>query len=58
MAGNAFAQGDISLDFDLVPESPYYLGSEIEKIQINAFYPDGSRVPLENWDSRPYLNIS
>ena len=58
LVDGALAQGDISLDFDLVPEAPYYLGSEIEKIQINAFYSDGLRVPLENWGSRPYLNIS
>tara|TARA_Y100000310_G_scaffold345651_1_gene467735 strand:+ start:1566 stop:2258 length:693 start_codon:yes stop_codon:yes gene_type:complete len=43
LASNGFAI-DIEVDFELLPAEPYYLGSTIETIKINAFYTDGSRV--------------
>jgi len=51
-----FAPDQMSIDFELVPAPPYYLGSRIEKIIINTFYSDGSRVPAENFE-RAYLRI-
>jgi len=48
----------ISMDFSLFPTEPYSVGSRIEKVMIDAFYPDGSRVPLKNWQNTPSLEIN
>ncbi len=52
-----FMPVQIEMEFDLVPGSPYYLHTTIRKIKIDAFYPDGSRVPLENFERQPALRI-
>jgi len=54
----SLAPAEIGLDFELFPEPPYYVGSVVERIKINAFYPDGSRVPLANLERQPRLGIN
>ena len=39
---------EIDFDFELIPEGPYYLNSKIEKIKLNASYPNGTKLTAED----------
>ncbi|MFH1390895.1 MAG: hypothetical protein ABIH20_01145 [Candidatus Diapherotrites archaeon] len=41
-------QAEITFDFELIPSVPYYLNSKIEKVKLNAFYPDGTRLTADD----------
>jgi len=41
-------QAEITFDFELMPSGPYYLKSKIEKVKLNAFYPDGTRLTADD----------
>ncbi len=51
-----FGEGTLTVDFNLVPEPPLFLGENIERIEIEVFYPNGESVPLERLNS-PMLRI-
>ena len=51
-----FGEGTLTVDFNLVPGPPLFLGEKIEKIEIEIFYPNGEKVPLERLNS-PTLRI-
>ena len=39
---------EITFDFELIPPPPYYLKSKIEKVKLNAFYPDESPLTADD----------
>ena len=51
-----FGEGPLTVDFNLVPEPPLFLGENIEKIEIEVLYPNGESVPLERLNT-PTLRI-